>query len=323
VFQRIIVPLDGTPFGEHALPPAIDLAVRLGARIELVHVHHYTERPGHHTALPQYQFQRAADADNAWDADILTRERRELEERAAELELRYGIEVTARVLIGRTPAAIAEEAGNMVADLVVMASHGRTGVARLRHGSLAQELLSQLNVPTLCVHPPAEDAPPSTHALQRILVPLDGSLFSEQVLDIVAPLATLLGLQVTLLHVVAPRPLLNSGTADGQRVILRRDQAIEYLHEVAERWHGRMPEPVLLALEDVRPAKLIATLLGAGDYDAVTMATHGRGGLSAMLMGSVAADVLCATGAPVLLYRPRIMRLPVEASGRSATASGE
>jgi nucleotide-binding universal stress UspA family protein len=323
MFQRIIVPLDGTRFGDHALPLAIDLAVRLGGRIELVHVHHYAEREGNPTSLPQYQFQRAAEADAAWDTKVLANERRMLEERAADMELRYGVEVTTRVLTGRTPDAIAEEAGDMVADLVVLASHARTGVARLRHGSLAHELLAQLNVPTLCVNPAEAEDALATRALRRFLVALDGSLFSEQILDILAPLAMALGGQLTLLHVVSPRPLLASGTDDTYRSIVNREQALDYLHDLAERWHGRMPEPLLLALEDARPASLVARLLSEGEYDAVAMATHGRSGLSALLTGSVASDVLSATSVPVLLYRPRAARLPAGAFDRSFTSGSE
>jgi nucleotide-binding universal stress UspA family protein len=104
---------------------------------------------------------------------------------------------------------------------------------------------------------------------------------------------------------------------------VNRDQALGYLRDVADRWRGRMPEPVLLALEDRRPANLVANLVAMGEYDAVAMATHGRGGLSALLTGSVANDVLRATATPVLLYRPREVRLPESMYVSSAGISGE
>jgi nucleotide-binding universal stress UspA family protein len=323
VFRRILVPLDGSRFGDHALAPAIDIAVRLGATIELVHVHRYAERDGHASAMPQYQYQHVTEADARFDADVLDRERQALEEKAADLELRFGVAVQTRILTGRTPYAIATEAGNIAADLVVLASHGRTGLDRIINGSLAHTLLAQLNVPTLCVHPASEDADLAARALRRLLVALDGSPFSEQILDIVAPLATRLEAEVTLLHVVSPRPLLASGTDDTYRTIVNRDQAVGYLHDLAERWRGRLPEPLLLALEDRRPANLVSNLVAMGEYDAVAMATHGRGGLSALLMGSVANDVLRATATPVLLYRPREVRLPESMSDRSAEVAGE
>jgi nucleotide-binding universal stress UspA family protein len=291
MYRRIIVPLDGTPFGDQALPPAVDLALRLGAMLELVHA--------------------GAPAD-----------RRELEEKAAAIELRYPVEVRTRILEGETEEAVASAVGDIVADLVVLATHARTGVSRVRHGSLAMELLARLNVPTLCVHPAGEEGGLVCRPMRRILVALDGSSFSEQVLDPLAPLATALRAQVTLLTVVTPVPLLGGALGQPHRGILNREDALFYLQEVAQRWQGHIPEPVLLALEDRRPANLIATLLAAGEYDTVAMATHGRSGLSALLTGSVASDVLASTHAPVLLYRPREARLPA-AGFAEFSVSGE
>jgi nucleotide-binding universal stress UspA family protein len=293
VYRRIIVPLDGTRFGDQALPTAIDVALRTGASLELVHVQQGANRPA-------------------------------LEEKAAELELRYPVDVRTRILEGNTSEAILAEAGEIVADLVVMATHARTGLDRVRNGSLAHALLSALNVPTLCVHPLSQDAALVTRPMRRILVPLDGSTFSEQILDPLAPLAQALNAQLTLLHVVAPRPILASPADDAFSLLVSRDQALAYLQSIAERWRGHIREPVLLALEDRRPPALIAALLAAGEYDAVAMATHGRGGLSALLAGSVANDVLRLVNAPVILYRPRAERLPLGGiAGSSLTFTGD
>jgi nucleotide-binding universal stress UspA family protein len=310
MYRRILVPLDGTRFGDHALPCAIDLARRTGAAIELLHVHHHAELDAGLSALPQYQFQHIAEADLQHDEQVLRRERRQLEERAADLELRYGIQVRTRIVMGRTDDAILREAQEIVADLVVMATHARSGLERVRHGSVAHELVTHLNVPALLIRPERDDIPLFTPTLRRVLVPLDGSEFSEQLLDVVAPLLQQLGAQPTLLHVVTPRPLLASGLGDSGRTIANRDQALAYLHEVAERFHGRMPEPLLTALEQPEAAGVIAHLVAAGEFDAVAMATHGRSGLSRLLLGSVAETVLRSVDRPVLLYRPRSVRLP-------------
>jgi nucleotide-binding universal stress UspA family protein len=309
VYRRILVPLDGTRFGDQALPAAIDIAVHTGASLELVHVHQYAER-GLASAMPQYQYQRVTAADARYDADAREQERRLLEQKAADIELRYAVEVRTRVLSGRTSDAILEEAGDIVADLVVLATHARTGIERLRHGSLAHSLLAHLNVPTLCVHPHGDDDAVATRPIRRVLVPMDGSAFSEQILEPLAPLLRALRARATLLHVVAARPFLASGLDESWHTIFSRDQALAYLHDVARRWRDRVPDPVLLALEDDRPARLIASLLELGEYDLVALATHGRGGLSAMFMGSVANDVLRACHAPVLLYRPRAATVP-------------
>jgi nucleotide-binding universal stress UspA family protein len=323
VLRRIIVPLDGTRFGDHALPAAIDIALRTGAAIEIVHVHRYAERDPRAEALPQYRYQHVAEADEEYERNAMREEAAALEAKAADLEMRYGVSITARILTGRTESAILEEAGNIVADLVVLASHARSGLDRVRHGSLAHSLVAALNVPALCIHPAEGDTRLATRAIRRILVTLDGSRFSEQILDPLAPLANALRAELTFLHVVTPRPHFASGLDDTAETILTRDQALWYLHDVAERWRGRIPEPLLLALEDRRPANLIATVLVTGQYDAVAMATHGRGGITSLLVGSVASDVLHATHVPVFMYRPRLERLPAAGLTDSLSTTGE
>jgi nucleotide-binding universal stress UspA family protein len=310
MYRRILVPLDGSRFGDHALPYAVEIARSTGAALELVHVHQHEELDPDLAAMPQYQFQHVNDADLEHDDACLKSEISDLEQKAADLELRYDVQVTTRILSGNTGSAVLREALDVVADLIVMSTHARQGLARLRYGSVAHELISQLNVPALCVRPVDGSAPPVAPSLKRFLIALDGSHFSEQVLDVLAPLMTMLRAQPTLLHVVASRALLSSGVTDDGRILLNRDQALGYLNEVAERYRGRMPDPVLAALEHGVAARLIGGLLAAGEYDVVAMATHGRSGLSRLFVGSVAEEVLQTTDRPVLLYRPRIARLP-------------
>lgn len=308
MYRWILVPLDGTRFGDHALPHAIDIARRVGAGIELVHVHHHREHAPDLVAMPQYQYQHIADVDVRRNDEELAGEKRLLEERASDIELRYGVPVKTRILVGRTCDAVLEEAQNIVADLIVMASHARLGMKRLRYGCLAHDLITTLNIPALCVHPEGDDAPLTATPLERVLIPLDGSDYSEQILDPLAPLLAELGTQATLLHILSPRPMLSTGFGESKRIVTR-DQALEYLNDVAQRFRGRMPEPTLAALEDAQPGNVITSLMAAGEYDFVAMATHGRSGLSRLFLGSVAEEVLHATHRPVLLYRPRLARV--------------
>lgn len=315
MYRRILVPLDGTRFSEQALPAAISLAAHTGSVLELVHVHHHHELDPGLAGMPQYRYQNIELADARHDDQARERERGYLEAMASELELRYGIEVRSRVLRGPTAEAICREAEDVVADMVVIASHARQGLQRLREGSLAHDLVCRLNVPAVCVHPQDTDRPLVAGNFNNILVPLDGSAFSEQVLDTVTPLAAALDATLTLLHVVGPAPLLATGFSDTVRVLPSRDQALAYLRELAGRLDRRLRRPELVAIDDPDSAFGITRLLQHGSYDMVAMATHGRSGLSRMLLGSVAEQVLARTSTPVLLYRPRLMRLPTEVLG--------
>lgn len=310
MYRRILVPLDGTRFGDHALPYAITIAARTGATLELVHVHHRTELDPHLEGLPQYRFQHYEEAEDRFDDSTLIAEQRYLDERAADIELRFGVRSFGRLLRGPTAAALSEEADSIVADLVVMSTHARSGMPRLRHGDLAHELVRNLNIPTLCVRPVSDEAPLEGGLLKSILVPLDGSEFSEQVLDMVAPLAVALGARLTLLHVLAAKPLLVTGFDDLQRPIPHRAEALQYLAGMA----ARLPEPLraaeLLVSEAADPAAAITSVLSTSAVDSLALATHGRSGLSRMILGSVAEQVVRSTTRPVLMYRPRLVRLP-------------
>jgi nucleotide-binding universal stress UspA family protein len=306
MFHRILVPLDGTAFGDHALPYAISIARRTGATLELTHVHQRVETDPRLAALSQFQFEhvekiRAADDDEAWFAEGAA-----LEERAADIAMHYGVRVITRVLHGSTARALTHEATDTAADLVVMATHARSGLPRLRHGDLAHHLVTRLNIPALCVRPSRSSVPVASAAIRRVLVALDGSEFSEQILDRVVPLAYAIGARLALLHVVSPPGLMIAGFDDLRPPIPHREEALRYLGHLAERIPAAMPQPELIAVEADNAAPAIIAELGRSPHHALAIATHGRSGLSRMILGSVAEEVLRATGKPVLLYRPRL-----------------
>jgi nucleotide-binding universal stress UspA family protein len=311
MYRRILVPLAGSRYSDHALPHAIAIATRTGATIELVHVHHHHERDPDLAALPQYQYQHIHDADLVHDGEALAAAQANLEARANDIELRYGVSVRTRILSGHTADALSREASELVADLIVLATHAREGIERIRFGHMAHELIVHLNVPALCVRPPSESAPLIAPDIRHVLIPLDGSSFSEQILDVTAPLVQALGARATLVHVVGSRPLFATGLELTQRVGFgTRERAVDYLHDLAERFQNRLAEPALTSIQAVDPASSIGQLIVYGGYDLVAMATHGRSGLSRLLLGSVAEKVLRQTNRPVLLYRPRSVRLP-------------
>jgi nucleotide-binding universal stress UspA family protein len=244
--------------------------------------------------------------------------------RAGDIELRYGVRVRTRMLPGHTADALSREASELVADLIVLATHAREGIDRIRFGHMAHELIVHLNVPALCVRPPSDAAPLVAPEIRRVLIPVDGSAFSEQILDVAAPLVQALGAHPTLVHVVGSRPLFGTGLDAAPRTGFgTRERAVAYLSDLAERFHDRIPDPALTSIQAVDPASSIAQFIACGDFDLVAMATHGRSGLSRLLLGSVAEKVLRQTNRPVLLYRPRTVRLPASDLEEAFRISGE
>lgn len=309
MYSRMVVPLDGSDFGEHAITAAAAIARRAGAEIELVHVHqpHYAEP--YLGDITAYQFQDESLWQARYDRARLDDERASLHARAERMTSEDGIRATARVLEGGVPSALRREVEQLEADLVVMATHARHGVSRWRYGSMGDAFVRGSNVPTLLVRPsdPVAIQPREFH---RILVALDGSAFSEEILDPALRLAELLDAEVTLLHVVTPPGHAASRTdqrADGSIAHLRADSDA-YLRSASDRFATpRNSVSFRTAIAD-RAAPSIAEIALTLRCDMIALATHGRGGVSRLLLGSTADQLLGMTWTPILALRPKQLR---------------
>jgi nucleotide-binding universal stress UspA family protein len=283
--KTVLVPLDGSPLAERALPYAIALAKVLDGRLLLLHA-----RP----ALAPRQ-------EPAFDPSaVADRVRAEGVEAEAQVYPIYGDE---RI------HAICETVRERQADLVAMSTHGRGGLGRWLYGSVADAVLRQAEVPVLLVSSACERPWPADRA-PRILVPLDGSELAEQALDPVRTLAAELRARLLLLRVVE-RPR-RAATAAGQAAATSDpdlDAARGYLERVATRL-GTTAQDVEVQVVDGGPAAMIATIAREQDIDLIAMATHGRGGLARLTLGSVATGTLHRADVPLLIVRPAALRQP-------------
>jgi len=310
MFQSILVPLDGSAFGEHALPLATTIARRAGARLTLAHVHE--------PAATLYGEGVIVLSDDL-DAHARLQKRTYLDSVRSRLGANAPEAIVPLLLEGAVFEAIREHVTREKVDLVVMTTHGRGPLGRFWLGSVTDKLLRQLSVPLLLVHPSAT-APDLTAVavLEHVLVPLDGSELAERMLAPAAALGELMGSQYTLLRVVRPvHPTLPhteglsiaqlAGEIVDQIEKLQaelRSEAQTYLGGVAERLQRRSLRVQTRVAFDEHPAAAIlreATSCGA---DLIAMETHGRGGLSRLFLGSVADKVLRGSTLPVLLQRP-------------------
>ena len=155
--RTILVPLDGSRFAEQALPTAVALAARTGARLVLTRVH---------VPLP---FEVSA-GQEPMEAELLASENAYLREWVVRLAGR-GIPVFAVALPGPVPFAIRVAAESCSGVLVVMASHRRGPIARAFHGSTAGSIIRRSGAPVLVVGRSAR----TDATFTRVLIPLDGS----------------------------------------------------------------------------------------------------------------------------------------------------
>jgi nucleotide-binding universal stress UspA family protein len=302
--SSILVPLDGSRFGEHALPYALTITRRTGARVEVVCVHVPPPPLPSDTLLPP---------EDALDAEFRMQELDYLDGVVPKLSA-AGMQATSSLLDGRTVVeALAEHAAVSGADLVVMTTHGRGPLSRFWLGSVADALMRRLTAPLLLIRPREDDAPSLAAALplRRVLVPLDGSEEAEAVLQ---PAADLAGAdaEYTLFRVVDPLPVvgldapLYSPRGDGppsRRLQIAAEEARAYLDGPARRLRGRGARVETRTAVDPSPGAAILYGAAAAKCDLIALATHGRGGLARLLLGSVADKVVRGAAVPVLVHR--------------------
>jgi nucleotide-binding universal stress UspA family protein len=320
MLSRIVVPLDGSAFAETALPLAAALSRASGAAMELVSAYDPLPTPSAGPAeaaalgVPVHADALGAVPITTAELSGSLRDERTVYLRDAARRLREATEVDAEVVLveGRADHAIRSRVEASGADLVVMATHGRGPLERAWLGSVADRLVRELHMAILLVRPIEGErvdlAVPM--ALNRMVVTLDGSKLAEGVLDTALELAEALGLPVVLKRVIGVRMDLESpyiphaAHAYHEQVERERTEAREYLTQLAEDLRSRGATIGALDVDQGPAARTILDTIDPDGRDLLAMATHGRGGLRRMILGSVSDKVVRAAVGPVLLVRP-------------------
>lgn len=214
------------------------------------------------------------------------------------------ITVEAHVVRGPAADAIVHYAEENNVDLIVIASHGRTGSERWVYGSVAERVLHHAPCATVVIR---AQAPVDMFEHRTILVPLDGSELAEEALAPAAALARSVGSDLVLLRIVpASEPIAEQLTSSvdslqsalGSALTGAKDEAEAYLQKV----YGSLPNEHLFidAVVTNEPvADAIAGYAASHHVDLIVMSSHGRSGIGRWLYGSVAEQVLrranCAT----------------------------
>lgn len=302
MFRSLLVPLDGSVFSEHALPFALGIAKRAGAAVQLLQAH-----------VPLDDFNAVAALDNDPDERIKEQQWAYLDRIVRRWQLAAPeVRMNSVLLEGFAPDVLREQMSGK-ADLVVMATHGRGPVSRFWLGSVADALVRITTVPLLLLRP-NEQPPPLTVAppFHQVMIPLDGSELAEQALVPTLLLGQLMEPSYTLLRVVKPLvmldPHLGWPVATGMNETLTRqalDEAQAYLDRIAERLRGQGLTVQTRTVLHTRPADAILEETQNRGADLLALATHGRGGIRRLLLGSVADKVLRGGTTPMLVCRPQ------------------
>ncbi len=220
--------------------------------------------------------------------------RQETDRYLKDVELRMGAIGTQvrRVLIeGPAAETILEVAAREKPTLIAMSTHGRSGVSRFVFGSVAEKVLRHSDCPVLAVRSFADGKPvePKELKLSRVIIPIDGSNTSVQVVPVVGRLLKRLDAKAFLVHVTEePAPHWTPPEVPlAKATHLLGEACIPATHEI------RTGDPADQILRTCRER--------GGDL--IAMTTHGRTGLTRWVLGSVTEKVLRGSETPVLVVR--------------------
>lgn len=261
MLRKVLVPLDGSLLSEEALPAAARLAKAAEGSLILMHA-----------VTPSEYFSVTA-------AQYVQQERRRSAIYLQKLAERTGngtLGVQERILTGEASREIVAEADRSHADLIAMSSHGRSGIREWPFGSVAERVLRSTSVPVLVFR----GSPGKAYAIRKILIALDGSEESLQVVGPAAEVAAAFKATIVLAHAGKREP---AGMAMARKLLTEQNLPFE------------------VRLRTGSPAETLLRLLGEEKADLLALTTTGKTKSDQLCFGRVAEEILKCCGRPLLV----------------------
>ncbi len=302
ILQKILVTTDFSAQSLPAVRYALALGGKTGAAVTLLHV---VETASSMSGLEAVLLART-------DAEVAELARTKLEA-FAQREAKGAGKITTVVRTGKPFHEISLVAGERAADLIVIATHGHTGLKRVWLGSTAERVVRHAPCPVLTVPTrdlPKRPGPASAFRLKKILVPIDFSNLSQDALPYAALLAKKFGAEVILLHVVQLFPMdrLLGGELISQTIVPAIQQAEIDLARMAADLSAATGGKVSGVAREGTPHEAICQTAKSLKADLVVLTTHGYSGLKHVWLGSTAERVVRHASCPVLAVRELIRK---------------
>lgn len=300
-FQRILVPTDFSQGATDALHLAASLAREFGSRLDILHVLE--------EVFTSFGTLYGVSVDPETIQPQLTElSRKRLDELVADARYLQDLEVETQLRGGCVPDEIVATATASGDDLIVISTHGRSGLTHLLLGSVTEKVVRAASCPVLCFRELPAWQQHEPLRLERILLPVDLSEESLTPLPLARRLARHCGAQVDLVHVIADPA---NYPIDGWEYLPGITQDVVY---------GQTEELARQRLEELREQHLQATpgqciirrgihhlaivqLAEDESHELIVMSTHGRTGLRHAMLGSVTEKVIRKAACPVLTVR--------------------
>ena len=298
MYQRLLLPLDGSHLAESILPVAVCLAKSLSATVALIHI---IEENAPQEVHGEHHLHDVAEAEaylgkiaQEWFAEIAVTETHVHTEEVSDVA-----------------DSILQHVSEFNSDLTLMCTHGRSGAKQFLYGSIAQQIAAAA-VPVLFIRHSSGDLD-GEFSLKKLLVALDGDADHEQGLEVAAGLANACKSSLRLLTVVPSLTMISGSWTQSVRLQpsttdrmlgMEAEEAEQYLRRHQERLKNKQ---LVVTSEVLRgdPADEIVKAAASEEIDLLVLGTHGTVGTEAFWTGSVTAKVARKTVTPVLLVPAR------------------
>lgn len=296
MFQRILVPLDGSELGELALPYAAELAAAFGSQVDLLYVDD--------TKSPEQQHMNQVYIEKMVERTV------ELIKNFSPVETNPA-RANPVILDGEPAAQIIEYAEKNNVSLLIMVSHGRSGIMPWPMGSTAAKVLQRTDKPVLFIRAQKPVPQSGTSVFGRILLPLDGSPNGESALPHIKELTTRIASELTFFRVVAPGYHvqtiggLNYVSLPKAEIDRLSDEARQYLDRISAEVEGSRAT-IKLEVRVGDAASEIIKFAAEQDFNLIAMSSHGYSSIDKWTFGGVTHKVLHSGKTPIFLVRARL-----------------
>jgi nucleotide-binding universal stress UspA family protein len=299
MFDQILVPLDGSLLAECVLPHVVAIAQAFDAKVILLRVLEKNKANGTAQMFDLLNWQLKKTAAKLY-----------LEKISGRLQ-KYGPRIENAVLEGLVAESITEYALSRGVKLIILSSHGRSGLSQWGISSVTQKIIFSAPTSMLIVR---AQQPAASESIERqytrMMVPLDGSRRAENVLPMVTLLARFHQSRISIVHVVKtpemPRqmPLAREDVELSEQVVARnREEAIRYLDQV--RLHSPLEgiEVQTHLLTSDNAAAALHELADKEGIDMVALSAHGYSGNNQWPYGSMVNNFILYSKVPVLIVQ--------------------
>ena len=284
IFQNILVPLDGSELAEHVVPAALYLAESMQGSVTLLTV--VAKKSGKDMSLMAKAIQTGK-----YEADLYLRSVRKRFSPSRTV-------IETAVITGKPDKNIIQYAKEQGIDLIIMSTHGRSGITRWSFGRTAEKVLRRSPCPTVILR--------SDHAIhpdqfKRVLLPLDGSPLAERVLDAALAMVKSMGVELFLIHVVEKGSFYGFGH-DESHIDEEMNAAQTYLDELRDRV---IPADVVVHSHVAvgSAADVIVDYAAVQKIDLILVSSRGDSGFDSWMFGSVAEKVMKGAPCAILVIR--------------------